>query len=257
MDAAQLKSFGTRYTAAWCSQDAASVAALFSEAGSLQINNGPPSVGRTAITAAAQGFMTAFPDMIVTMDGVDLQGDRAAYRWTLTGTNAGPGGSGKAVRISGYEEWRFGRDGLIAESKGHFDEADYKRQLSADASEQLSLSALVPMAFVRSVSRSIEFYGKLGFVEGNTHTPEGAAEPSWVWLKCGGAHLMLAQATDPIDPQQQAILFYVYCDDVAGFRSRLLESGVDAGPITHPFYAPGGEFRVADPDGYALMVSHT
>jgi predicted ester cyclase len=134
MDSAELKSFGTRYTAAWCSQDAASVAAFFSEAGSLQINGGAASVGRTAITAAAQGFMTAFPDMIVTMDGVDLQGDRAVYRWTLTGTNTGPGGSGKAVRISGYEEWRFGADGLIAESKGHFDEADYKRQLAADTS---------------------------------------------------------------------------------------------------------------------------
>jgi hypothetical protein len=136
MNSAQLKSFGTRYTAAWCSQDAASVAAFFSEAGSLQINDGAPSVGRTAITAAAQGFMTAFPDMIVTMDGVDLQGDRAVYRWTLTGTNTGPGGSGRAVRISGYEEWRFGADGLIAESKGHFDEADYRRQLSADPSEK-------------------------------------------------------------------------------------------------------------------------
>jgi predicted ester cyclase len=134
MDSAELKSFGTRYTAAWCSQAAASVAAFFSESGSLQINGGAASVGRTAITAAAQGFMTAFPDMIVTMDGVDLQGDRAVYRWTLTGTNTGPGGSGKAVRISGYEEWRFGADGLIAESKGHFDEADYKRQLAADTS---------------------------------------------------------------------------------------------------------------------------
>lgn len=134
MDPAQLKTFGTRYTAAWCSQNAASVAAFFSETGSLQINNGAASVGRTAITAAAQGFMTAFPDMIVAMDGVDLKGNRATYRWTLTGTNKGPGGTGKAVRISGYEEWRFGADGLIAESKGHFDEADYQRQLSADAS---------------------------------------------------------------------------------------------------------------------------
>ena len=134
MDSAQLKSFGTRYTAAWCSQNAASVAAFFSEAGSLQINNGAPSLGRTAITAAAQSFMTAFPDMVVAMDGVDLRGDGAVYRWTLTGTNTGPGGSGKAVRISGYEDWRFGADGLIAESKGHFDEADYKRQLSAETS---------------------------------------------------------------------------------------------------------------------------
>lgn len=134
MDSAQLKSFGARYTAAWCSQNAASVAAFFAEGGSLQINNAAPSVGRTAITAAAQGFMTAFPDMVVAMDGVDLHGDRAVYRWTLTGTNTGPGGSGKAVRISGYEEWRLGADGLIAESKGHFDDADYKRQLSADTS---------------------------------------------------------------------------------------------------------------------------
>jgi hypothetical protein len=116
----QLKSFGARYTAAWCSQNAASVAAFYSEAGSLQINNGAPSIGRTAITAAAQGFMTAFPDMVVTMDGVELQSDRAVYRWTLTGTDTGPGGSGKAVRISGYEEWRLGADGLLAESKGHF-----------------------------------------------------------------------------------------------------------------------------------------
>jgi hypothetical protein len=37
------------------------------------------------------------------------------------------------VRISGYEEWRFGADHHIAESKGHFDEADYQRQLKAGA----------------------------------------------------------------------------------------------------------------------------
>jgi uncharacterized protein (TIGR02246 family) len=65
MDAAQLKEFVTRYTAAWCSQNAASVAAFFADGGSLQIHGGMPSVGRTAITEAAQGFMTAFPDMIV------------------------------------------------------------------------------------------------------------------------------------------------------------------------------------------------
>lgn len=53
-----------------------------------------------------------------------------------------------------------------------------------------------------------------------------AAEPSWVWLHSGGAQLMLAQASDPIDPQQQAVLFYVYVDDAEAFRSKLLESGV-------------------------------
>ena len=48
-------------------------------------------MGRTAIIGAAQGFMTAFPDLVVAMDGVELHGDRAVYRWTLTGTNTGPG----------------------------------------------------------------------------------------------------------------------------------------------------------------------
>jgi hypothetical protein len=47
----------------------------------------------------------------------------------LTGTNTGSGGTGKFVKISGFEEWRFGPNGLIAESLGHFDVAKYKRQL--------------------------------------------------------------------------------------------------------------------------------
>lgn len=132
MDESKLRDFATRYTTAWCSQNAASVAEFFSEGGSLKINDGTPSVGRPAITAAAQGFMTAFPDMVVTMNGLSLDGRRLVYRWTLTGTNTGPGGTGKSVRISGYEEWTIGADDLIAESKGHFDEAEYNRQLNAE-----------------------------------------------------------------------------------------------------------------------------
>jgi uncharacterized protein (TIGR02246 family) len=135
MEAAALTDFATRYTAAWCSQEAARVASFFAEQGSLQINAGAPAVGRTAITASAQGFMTAFPDMVVAMDTVFHSGDGAVYRWTLTGTNTGPGGTGRAVRISGYEEWTFGPGGLISASKGHFDEAEYRRQLTGGAAE--------------------------------------------------------------------------------------------------------------------------
>jgi uncharacterized protein (TIGR02246 family) len=132
MDASRLSEFATRYTAAWCSQDPSRVAAFFAEHGSLTINAGAPAVGRAAIAGAAQGFMTAFPDMVVSLDGTSFYEPRAIYRWTLTGTNTGPGGTGRAVRISGHEEWTFGADGLIAESKGHFDEAEYRRQLAAE-----------------------------------------------------------------------------------------------------------------------------
>jgi uncharacterized protein (TIGR02246 family) len=131
MDSNRLNDFAARYTAAWCSQNAASVASFFAEQGSLKINNAAPSIGRTAITAAAQGFMTDFPDLVVKMDSVTKLGTDTTYHWTLTGTNTGPGGTGKFVRISGFEQWRFGPDGLIAESLGHFDATDYQRQLEA------------------------------------------------------------------------------------------------------------------------------
>jgi predicted ester cyclase len=133
MDVERLRDFATRYTAAWCSQNASSVASFFGEHGSLKINNATPSIGRVEITAAAQGFMTTFPDMIVSMDDISVEGDHVVFRWTLTGTNTGPGGTGSAVRISGYEQWRIGSDGLIAESKGHFDETEYQRQLVGES----------------------------------------------------------------------------------------------------------------------------
>jgi uncharacterized protein (TIGR02246 family) len=129
MNLDELKEFATRYTAAWCSQDAASVAAFYAENGSLTINGGEPSIGREGLTEAAQGFMTAFPDMVVQMDDLIVEGDHAFYHWTLIGTNTGPGGTGNAVRISGYEQWTIGVDGLIAESRGNFDDAEYQRQL--------------------------------------------------------------------------------------------------------------------------------
>ena len=106
-----------------------SVASFYAPTGSLKINDESPAVGRPAITAAAHEFMTALPDMKVQMDSVGIEGGRPVFRWTLTGTNTGPGGTGRAVKISGYEEWRLGDDGLIADSRGHFDSADYKRQL--------------------------------------------------------------------------------------------------------------------------------
>src|ERR1700731_4190042 len=117
----ELDDFANRYAKAWCSQNPESVAAFHAENGSLSVNDGPPAVGRAAIAQEAQAFMTTFPDMIVTMDKVSRDPAGTKSHWTLTGTNTGPGGTGKCVRISGYELWKIDNDGLIAESKGHFD----------------------------------------------------------------------------------------------------------------------------------------
>jgi len=141
MDDARLRDFAARYTAAWSSQDAARVASMYDESGSLKINDGEPLVGRAAITAAAQSYMTALPDMVLTMDAVSIDGDGAIYRWTLTGTNTGPGGTGRGVQISGYEQWTFAPNGLIAQSLGHFDTGDYQRQLMGEATAESEAKA--------------------------------------------------------------------------------------------------------------------
>jgi predicted ester cyclase len=125
----KLKEFAQRYAEAWWSQNPESVAACYAENGSLSVNDGPPAVGRAAIADEAQGFMTTFPDMVVTMDKVGHDKEGTKFHWTLTGTNTGPGGTGKRVRISGYELWKIDNEGLIGESKGHFDGAEYERQL--------------------------------------------------------------------------------------------------------------------------------
>ena len=128
-DLARVTTFAKRYAEAWCSQNPESVAAFFAEKGSLSVNDGPPAVGRAAIAEVARGFMRDLPDMIVTMDDVMHASDGTKFHWTLTGTNTGPGGTGKRLRISGYELWKLDPDGLLAESKGHFDRAEYERQL--------------------------------------------------------------------------------------------------------------------------------
>jgi len=130
-DLAELMNFAEHYAQAWCSRNPANVAAFYAEDGSLSVNDGPPAVGRAAISEVAQGFMRDFPDMVVTMDDVsrDLEGTK--FHWTLRGTNTGPGGAGNPVRISGYELWKISDEGLIAESNGHFDRADYQRQLGS------------------------------------------------------------------------------------------------------------------------------
>jgi hypothetical protein len=119
------------------------------------------------------------------------------------------------------------------------------------------IRSLVPMAHVASVSDSVAFYRKLGFEVGNTFVPKGHTEPTWAWLKSDRANLMLALAGEPVVAAQQAVLFYLYCDDVAGTRAALQQAGVDVGPIEYPFYAPRGEFRVQDLDRYVLMITHT
>jgi hypothetical protein len=128
-DPAYLRDFAICYAAAWCSQNPESVAALYAPSASLTINSGTPAIGRAAITESARAFMSTFPDMVVVFDELAIASPSIEFHWTLTGTNAGPGGTGHRVHISGFESWQFGSDGLIAKSLGNFDAEEYQHQL--------------------------------------------------------------------------------------------------------------------------------
>ena len=121
----ELTKFAKRYAEAWCSQDPEKVAAFYAKSGSISVNGEPP----VPLAEVARGFMRDFPDMVVRFDRLENTRAGPEFHWTFTGTNTGPDGTGNPVRISGYELWKIDKDGLISESKGHFDAAEYERQL--------------------------------------------------------------------------------------------------------------------------------
>jgi hypothetical protein len=122
-DRSKVEQLATAYTEAWCSRDPARVASHFVPGGLIAINGGEPA----PIADVAEGFVAAFPDIEVFMDDLVVREDGVIeYRWTFTGTSAE---TGKAVRLPGYEVWTLSNDGLIAESHGHYDQAEYDRQV--------------------------------------------------------------------------------------------------------------------------------
>lgn len=121
-DRKHIEQLARDYTEAWCSRDPARVAAHYGRGGTIAINGGEPA----PIADVAESFVAAFPDIQVFMDDLVVIDEVVEYHWTFTGTSAETGNS---VRIPGFEEWTIGADGLIAESRGHYDQAEYDRQV--------------------------------------------------------------------------------------------------------------------------------
>ncbi len=121
--------FARGYAEAWSCKRPGFVALYFEENGSLQVNDGEPAIGRSAITQVAKGFMTDLPDMVVSFDSLVEKENGTEFHWTLTGTNTGPGGTGNTVRVSGFEFWEMGENNRIQKSMGQFSAEEYNRQI--------------------------------------------------------------------------------------------------------------------------------
>ena len=133
-----------------------------------------------------------------------------------------------------------------------------------------AVNRLVPFVHVLDVEASLAFYALLGFVPENV-MKDAHGSAFWALARSGKGEIMFARADGPVDPEQQAVLFYMYSTDVAGLRRHLLAGGLHDGgtyrgskgpndgrrvvfDVAHPHYMQAGEVRVADPDGYCILV---
>lgn len=116
-----------------------------------------------------------------------------------------------------------------------------------------AVDALVPFVHVGDVERSIAFYALLGFEVRDTYEHDGRLD--WASLRHADAQLMLAAASAPIDPTEQAVLFYLYTPNLSALREHLVAHHADPGPILDGTPGPKRELRVEDPDGYCLMIA--
>lgn len=132
------------------------------------------------------------------------------------------------------------------------------------------------MAHVADVERSIDFYTLLGF-RCDSRLSDTYGRAYYAAMSSGQAELMLVLASGPIDASQQAVLFYMYSQDVHALRDHLLNKCIpDAGRVpglrkpgdidrpipsgpslfecTYPEYMHEGELRLHDPDDYVILI---
>lgn len=94
----------------------------------------PP--GKDSIRAYYRAFLDAFPDARVTLEDVLEHGDRAAARYTMTATHAGPflghPPTGRSVTLPGLSILRF-EGGHVAERWAQADLLGLTQQLGSEA----------------------------------------------------------------------------------------------------------------------------
>jgi len=149
---------------------------------------------------------------------------------------------------------------------------------AANCPETCRVENQIPMVHVLDVDRSVTFYALLGYSCASRFSNDHG-RTNWAMLVSGNARMMLAAASGPVIAQDQAVLFYMYSQDVRQLRLHLIENGLaDAGEppgesnaekfagavrcsavfeIVRRFYMPQGELRIHDPDGYCILVGDT
>lgn len=110
---------------------------------------------------------------------------------------------------------------------------------------------MIAVTYVRDIGASREFYGLLGFAEVSSRREGGSA---WASLRCGDASVLLAATDPPVEVPRLPLLFYFFTGDLEGVLAGLAAAGVAAERLGRAPHAPGGEARLADPDGNTVLL---
>jgi catechol 2,3-dioxygenase-like lactoylglutathione lyase family enzyme len=111
--------------------------------------------------------------------------------------------------------------------------------------------SVVPVIYVADQARSQAFYELIGLPV----TAEGEGD-GWRWALLQSAELsvMLAAGDEPPQPDSGPAVLYVVLAAIDPVLAALKAAGHQVEHLGYPDHAPGGEARVADPDGHGLML---
>ncbi len=124
---------------------------------------------------------------------------------------------------------------------------------NAAVKAQVAPKAVVALLNVSDVQRSVGFYEKLGFELGNELKNEHGVV-AFAWMHRGSAAQIMISRSGKLLSPTQGVMFYLYARDMPAYREQLIARGVEVSKVTYPFWSPGGEFQVNDPDGWIWIV---
>ncbi|GAB3198011.1 hypothetical protein GCM10027261_24470 [Geodermatophilus arenarius] len=122
-----------RYQRGWSDHDGDAVAACFADDGTYVDPSLPGPLPRTAIAGYVNGLVSAFPDLVLTVEDQVSEGSRVYFSWRLQGTNSGvlpglPAPTQRRCDVPGVDLIEVGPDG-ITRVVGYFDQKGFFEQL--------------------------------------------------------------------------------------------------------------------------------
>jgi PhnB protein len=222
------------------------------------VDHGNPPKDVEALKMFLKDLAHAFPDILLEVQELIVEGDAAAARVQVSGTHSGPfagsPASGKHVVWTGVDVFKFDGD-KIAERWNFRDLLGLFSQLG------MLENPITPYICVNGASGAIEFYKKAFGAEVVERLDDEAGRVSHAELKMGNARIYLADEHPEIDFNSPTslggspVLLHLSVSDPDIVFKQAVSGGAK---VTRPMADQGGGLRngkLVDPYGHTWLVS--